>query len=474
MQLVDRRAFLARSSVLVATLAAGRHLVPRVPRADVEAFFRAVAAGDLAEVRARLAAAPELLAAVDELGRSGFAVALLRGRVEVAAHLRAAGHAPDLHEAALALDWDLFERLATASPGRADALHPIGGTAMHAAALGGAGPAIWHVYAAPAHPNPDRPSDRVPSPLRAAFEYGDLEVAELTAAALLANGADPNAREPRGDGALHAAARRGSTELVELLVRVGADTRARDEDGLDAKEAAERAGASAVVALLERADELPRDRSTSRRARTVDGESYAPPSIDDLPLAERGRVVGNAHRDLDAVRSAVEREERFVHSVATTTEGAVEAAAHMGRRDIAEYLLERGAPCSLPTAASLALRDRVDALLAEDPLRVHEHGAHRYPLLWYAAIGDGGVGLAERLVAAGADVESQHHLGTTALHLAARDGLTDLVAFLLEHGGDPTRVGRQFQGRRETPIDLARARGNERELELLERAARAR
>lgn len=43
------------------------------------------------------------------------------------------------------------------------------------------------------------------SPLRVAFDFPDLEVAEATAATLLANGANPSVLEPEGDSALHAA-----------------------------------------------------------------------------------------------------------------------------------------------------------------------------------------------------------------------------------------------------------------------------
>jgi ankyrin repeat protein len=101
---------------------------------------------------------------------------------------------------------------------------------------------------------------------------------------------------------------------------------------------------------------------------------------------------------------------------------------------------------------------RVRALLSEDPQRIHERGAHDFALLWYTAIGGGRVELAELLLDAGAEVERQHHLGTTALHWAAMRGQVDLAALLLERGADPNRAGRKFGGTPETPLELALGR----------------
>ena len=90
---------------------------------------------------------------------------------------------------------------------------------------------MWRVYNRGGVPNPRRPAATVPSPLRAAFDHPDLDTAELGAAALLGNGADPNAPEPGGHSALHAAAARGSLDLVEMLVRKGGAVDARDDEG---------------------------------------------------------------------------------------------------------------------------------------------------------------------------------------------------------------------------------------------------
>ena len=63
--------------------------------------------------------------------------------------------------------------------------------------------------------------------LHTAAEMGN----PLVVNALIAGGADPNARDELGDTALHAAARRGSLWAVDALIEAGADPKARDGRG---------------------------------------------------------------------------------------------------------------------------------------------------------------------------------------------------------------------------------------------------
>lgn len=343
-----------------------------------------------------------------------------------------------------------------ADPSRINADHPIGGSTMHAAATGGAGSDIWRVYAATADPNGMPRGAAGASPLQAALRYRDLPVAEMTAATLLGNAADPNPPSTIEDPPLHIAAHRGSTEMLEMLIRHGAVVEKRNRDGLRARDVAERAGHTAAVEMLDRHDSIPRNHSTSRTAYEATGANYAPPDISAVPLAERSRFVGQSHGNLDYVREAVAKDPRLVHSVATTSEICVEACAHTGRKKIVEFLLEHGATYSLPTAVMRGDADRVRQLLDEDPLRIHERGPHDFALLWYPVIGRTGIEMMELLLARGAQVEQQHFLGVTALHWAAMRGPIEMVELLLDHGADVDRPGRKFGAEPETPLQAAR------------------
>lgn len=453
----------AGMAALGPTLAAAESL----QRPPSQRLLDAVATGEVDTVRALLGTDPGLLYTRDAEGRTAFALALLSRQPEVAELLRARGYRPDLHEAAFALDWERVETLTERAPGIVNQDHPIGGSAMYAAALGGAGNQIFHVYSVGGLPDANpRGGDGVTA-LRAAFDHTDLATAELTAASLLGNGADPNAPQRGDDTPLHAAARRGSRELVEMLVRKGAHVEARNEARATALELADDAGHRAVAELLRRHREVPRDHSTSRFAYDVDGEPYRPVDLSHVSVLVRNRTVGAAHFDLDEVRKVVGQHPELARAVATTTEAAVEGCAHTGRRPIVDYLLEHGAPCSLLTAVMRGDVRRAKALLDEDSLRIHERGPHDFALLWYPVLGGGLLELAELLLARGAEIERQHFLGTTALHYAAVGDQVEMAQLLLEHGADPERKGRKFDPAGQTPLEIAEARGSDEVAKLL-------
>jgi ankyrin repeat protein len=429
---------------------------------DPRALFDAIRRGDMVAISDALARTPALLDARDADGASPLTIALLAEQAVAADLLLARGYLPDVVESAWIGDWDRFESLAQAEPAAVLARHPLGGPAMTAAARGGAGDQIWRVFSKGGVPDPPDREPTSPSPARAALEHRDLALAELTVATLLSNGGNPNAAQPGGCTILHAAAARGSVELVEMLVRKHADVDARDEHGRPAIELAERNGHVRVVELLSHHTSIARDHLRLRRAFDVHGRPYKPAQIVGVPLTEQWSFVGSGHFNLDAIREGLAAHPELVHASATTTELAVEAAGHVGQREIVELLLEHGAPYSMPAAIVRGKPTEITALLDHEPDRIHERGPHDFPLLWYPVLAGGSLELAELLLARGAEIEMQHYLGTTALHLAAAHGQRDMVALLLERGADPHRRGRKFSSgsHGETPREAALAEGH--------------
>jgi hypothetical protein len=101
--------------------------------------------------------------------------------------------------------------------------------------------------------------------------------------------------------------------------------------------------------------------------------------------------VAKAHGDLDAVHELLENEPALVNAAwdwgAGDWETGLGAAAHMGRRDIALFLLERGARMDVFAAAMLGETEIVRAMLMAVPGLRDAPGPHGIPLLAHAKAG---------------------------------------------------------------------------------------
>jgi hypothetical protein len=101
--------------------------------------------------------------------------------------------------------------------------------------------------------------------------------------------------------------------------------------------------------------------------------------------------VLKAHSDLDTVKSLLDQEPALLNAAwdwgGGDWETALGAASHMGRREIALFLLERGAPLDLFAAAMLGETDIVRAMLAAYPALVDARGPHGIPLRVHAEQG---------------------------------------------------------------------------------------
>jgi hypothetical protein len=125
----------------------------------------------------------------------------------------------------------------------------------------------------------------------------------------------------------------------------------------------------------------------SRRLRATE-VAQAPPSLDtDLVRT----FVANAHGDIDAARAALGDEPALANAAwdwgGGDWETALGAAGHMGRRDIAELLIDHGARIDLFVAAMLGEIEIVRAILTAHPGMREAKGPHGIPLLAHAEAG---------------------------------------------------------------------------------------
>ena len=140
------------------------------------------------------------------------------------------------------------------------------------------------------------------------------------------------------------------------------------------------------------------------------------------------------------------------------TETALQGAAHVGNRGIAEFLLGQGAPLDICTAALLGQRDEVEGFLQTDAGNINANGAHGIPLLCHAAL-SGDVAMVESLYARGATSGA-----SLALSLAVSRNELKMARWLLENSA-PDRTWKNFQEK--TVLEIAEESGNEEMIALL-------
>jgi ankyrin repeat protein len=193
----------------------------------------------------------------------------------------------------------------------------------------------------------------------------------------------------------------------------------------------------------------------------ITGEKMSAPSPEQI----RDFVIAG-HGDFEKVKAMLAETPELLNAAhpwsETDRETALMAAAQVANRQIAEYLIERGAVVDICIASMMGWREKVAEMLAEDPERIHARGAHRIPLLAYAA-SSGNLELVKMLVESGAG-EGVH----LALENAIRLGYTAIAAWLLDHfhpdlnwknlRGKTLLAFASEQGRQEL-ADLLRAHG---------------
>ncbi|HLH74398.1 MAG TPA: ankyrin repeat domain-containing protein [Chloroflexota bacterium] len=101
--------------------------------------------------------------------------------------------------------------------------------------------------------------------------------------------------------------------------------------------------------------------------------------------------VANAHGNLERVKELLAAEPTLLNAAwdwgGGDWETALGAAAHVGRRDIALFLLEGGARLDIFAAAMLGLTEIVESILHAFPEMRSAKGPHGIPLVEHARIG---------------------------------------------------------------------------------------
>jgi ankyrin repeat protein len=413
--------------------------------AETDPYRRAVLKGDLKTVEQVLARDPAMLYARDANGQSVCLLAAYANQAEIATLFASKGLVLDVYEAAATGKVDRFNQLLRSAPGMVNMPNLAGDTPLHVAALCGRSAVIENAIAF----GPDfavrNPKRKNSTAAHLGLESSPKDAAEAMAFAMIGNGLDPNLANADGETILHCAARTGYSRVIRLLLQKGGSTGAKNAAGQTPLEIALAAGNVGVVDLLGKAAAIPQDYYARRFSYDP---KFAPLRRDDtqgLPKDFINNFIVFSHFGFDRVKKMIELCSDLLNTRASWDELPVEAAAHMGRADIGGLLLDRGASYSICTAAVFGSVADVKRMLAEDPRRIQERGAHSFPLLFYTAFGKPQGETAEYLISAGADPREEMR-GRTVLHTAASAGHLELCRFFLEKGLDPRQKGTSSLG----------------------------
>jgi hypothetical protein len=116
--------------------------------------------------------------------------------------------------------------------------------------------------------------------------------------------------------------------------------------------------------------------------------SWKNPQINHLLVQD---FVVFAHSDLSMVKRLLDKEPALINATidwgAGDWESGLGGASHMGRRDIVEFLLEKGARIDIFCAAMLGQLDAVRSFLTLQPKLIDARGPHGFSLHFHAQVG---------------------------------------------------------------------------------------
>ena len=163
------------------------------------------------------------------------------------------------------------------------------------------------------------------------------------------------------------------------------------------------AGTSTALGLATQlsAQDPPKTEATATKSEgPVEAEftrDYEPPSFKPAwKKAQVNRTMAQdfvifAHSDLEMVKQLLDREPGLLNAAVDWGAGDFETglggASHMGRTDIVEYLLSKGARIDIFCAAMMGQLDAVKAFLTLQPALIDARGPHGFTLHFHAQVG---------------------------------------------------------------------------------------
>ncbi len=139
--------------------------------------------------------------------------------------------------------------------------------------------------------------------------------------------------------------------------------------------------------------------------------------------------------DLAKVRVYLEKDPKQINSTDSKGRTVLGSAARSGKKELVEFLLEKGASEDIFAAAIVGQTDKVAAFLKQDPKLINARDSGGKTALHWAAL-YGQEKVMELLLAEKADVNSLDEDGFTPLHWAATFNQSDAAKVLLANKAD--------------------------------------
>ncbi len=263
---------------------------------------------------------------------------------------------------------------------------------------------------------------------------------------LLTNGADPNARDSKGENALMEAVRRTGPARTKPLTSWGRDSARQDKDGVESARIPVSDGLAVAKMLLESGAEVNAKKKSGKTALMMAVDQGAldmaklllDKAADPNVQANDGRtplMSAASHGRADMIELLLQHR-GDINVQGKDGRTAVTEAMAKNRFDVVKLLRDRGARLTLATAAVLGDVGEVQRLTKQGADLNAKDKDGQTPLM--KAAGKGRMEIVDSLLEQGADVNSLDQRGRTALSIVHRErpkGYEKIAHILKAHGG---------------------------------------
>ncbi len=213
-------------------------------------------------------------------------------------------------------------------------------------------------------------------------------------------------------------------------------------------------GAAAAGSNVNGESEMATQRFESQGSADLGGSFAVDPEWEAANQELIRSFVLPCHFGLDQARDVLKQDSRLVNArLYDFDEAGIEAASHMGRPDIAQFLLGSGAPYTVHCSVMLGHTEAARSFFDTDASQAARAGAHGIPMMFHAAI-SGSIPMVELLEQYGGGQDYDQ-----ALCGAAGWQHPQMIEWMLGRGADPN-----FISQKKTPLDWSMQRGENPEI----------